>query len=173
MMNIFTWADYVIIAIIGISVLISIIRGFIREVLSLIVWIAAFFIAFKFSSQVAAIFSPYIDNNTLRLTISFAILFLIVLILGGLISYLISILIAKTKLTLIDRTLGIIFGFIRGVLVVAVLLLLLSVHTYSHEDWWADSYLIPHFKNLITWLHQYFPQTKNKISNVITPEITS
>ena len=168
------WADYLIIAIVGISVLISIIRGFIREVLSLAVWVAAFFVAFKFCNQLASIFAPYTNNASLRVTISFAILFIIVLVLGGLLTYLISILITKTRLSFIDRTLGIIFGFIRGILVVAVLLLLLSVHSYSNDSWWSDSYLIPHFKNLVTWLNEFFPKTVNNIKeNVITPEVST
>jgi membrane protein required for colicin V production len=174
MTHIFTWADYVILAIVGISVLISIIRGFIREILSLAVWVAAFVVAFKFCKQLASIFAPYADNVSLRITISFAILFIIVLILGGLVTYLISILISKTHLSFIDRTLGMIFGFVRGILVVAVLLLLLSVHSYTHESWWSDSYFIPHFKSLVTWLNEFFPKTVNHIKdNIITPEVTS
>ena len=170
----FTWADYVILAIVGISILISIIRGFIREVLSLAVWVTAFVAAFKFCRQLASVFVPYTNNVSLRITISFAILFIIVLILGGLLTYLISILITKTHLSFIDRTLGMIFGFVRGILVVAVLLLLLSVHSYSHESWWSDSCFIPQFKNLITWLNNFLPKTVNNIKkNVITPEVTS
>ena len=56
----------------------------------------------------------------------------------------------------------------------AVLLLLLSVHSYTHESWWSDSCLIPHFKQLVAWLHEFFPKTVNNIKeNVITPEVTS
>lgn len=174
MTHIFTWADYVILAVIGISVLISIIRGFIREILSLAVWVTAFFVAFKFCKQLASVFAPYTNNVSLRITIGFAVLFIIVLILGGLLTYLISLLITKTHLSFIDRTLGMIFGFVRGILLVAVLLLLLSVHSYSHEPWWSESYFIPQFKNLITWLNSFLPKTVNNLKeNVITPEVTS
>lgn len=178
MIHALNWADYLIIAIVGVSVLISIIRGFIREILSLAVWIIAFVVAFKFCKPLASIFTPYTHNSSLPITISFAILFIIVLILGGLLTYLISILVIKTKLSFIDRTLGMIFGFIRGILVVAVLLLLLSVHSYSRDSWWSNSYLIPHFKPLVTWLHKFLPEPGDNISdnvsdNVITPEVTA
>lgn len=171
------WVDYVIIAIIGISVLISLIRGFIREILSLIVWILAFFIAFKFCGKLADVFIPYTQNSSLRLAVSFAILFFIVLILGGLISYLITAVIAKVKLSLFDRTLGMVFGFIRGILLIALLLLLISISSVKPGSWWTDSYLIPHFHGIVNWMHGFLPDELNKISamtaNAISQQTSS
>lgn len=164
--NIFNWADYVIIAIVAISVLISLIRGFVREVLSLATWIVALLLAFKFCGKLAVVFAPYTQNASLRLAVSFAILFLIVLILGGLIGYLIGVLISKAKLGFIDRTLGMIFGIARGILVIAVLLLLITMSSSGKPDaWWTQSYLIPHFQGMVKWMHGFLPQEIEKASH--------
>jgi uncharacterized membrane protein required for colicin V production len=59
-------------------------------------------------------------------------------------------------------------------LVVAVLLLLLSVHSYSHESWWSGSYFIPKFQILVVWLNKFLPKPVDNLEkNVITPEVTS
>jgi len=171
-LHVLNWADYVIIAIIGISILISLIRGFIREILSLVVWIIAFFVAFKFCGKLADVFIPYTQNSSLRVAISFAILFLIVLVLGGLISYLITAVVTKVKLSLLDRTLGMVFGFVRGVLVIAVLLLLISMSSVKPGTWWTESYLIPHFHGIVNWMQGFLPDELNKISTVAAKVIS-
>ncbi|MBN2689634.1 MAG: CvpA family protein [Gammaproteobacteria bacterium] len=153
----FNWADYTIIAIIVISTLISLMRGFVREALSLITWVAAFIVAFKFCDRVAALFINYIQTPNFRVALGFAILFIIVLILGGLLGFLITQLIVKTGLTGTDRLLGTVFGIIRGVLLVAVILLLINVDQKKPADWWQHSYFIPYFKELVAYLHSFLP----------------
>jgi membrane protein required for colicin V production len=179
--HILNWADYVIIAIIAISILISLLRGFIREILSLATWIIAFIVGFKFSGKLAIAFAPYTQNSSLRVTISFAILFLIVLILGGLIGHLVAAVAMRGKLGLVDRTLGMIFGFLRGILVVAVLLLLITMSATKPDIWYKESYLIPHFQSLVNWMHDFLPKKIKDVSNdiadtktgdVITPEVS-
>lgn len=166
-------ADFLIIAIIVISTLISLIRGFVREVLSLITWIAAFFVAFKFCDKLAAIFVSYIDNSSLRMAIGFGILFLVTLIIGDLLSYMLAKFASKRGLSGTDRTFGMIFGFSRGILLVAVLLLLASMGSSSKDPWWQQSYLIPHFQSLVTWLHGFLPAKLNSISHTATSMTTS
>ncbi|KPJ68211.1 MAG: hypothetical protein AMJ43_01900 [Coxiella sp. DG_40] len=171
-LHILNWADYVIIGVIGISVLISLIRGFVREILSLVVWLIAFFVAFKFCGRLADIFIPYTQNVSLRITASFTILFLIALILGGLISYLITVVITRAKLSLLDRTFGMIFGFARGVLIISILLLLVSVSSAKPGTWWTESYLIPHFQRIVKWMQSFLPAELNKVSDVAVKVIS-
>ena len=164
-MQALNWADYVILAIIVISTLISLIRGFVREVLSLATWVAAFIVAFLFSSKLSTVFTSFIHSQAVRLTISFAIVFIITLILGDLLSYLVSKLASKKGLSGIDRTLGMLFGFVRGILIIAVLLLLVAMGSPEHALWWQQSYLIPHFQGLVDWLHNFLPQQMHHLSN--------
>jgi len=153
----FGWVDYTILAVVAISTIIGLIRGFIREILSLVTWVAAFVIAFKFSGNLAQLFSHYVKTSSLRLVLAFALLFIITLILGGLLSYLLSHVADKTGLTGTDRVLGMVFGIVRGILVIAVVMLLLSVEANGKMDWSQHSILAPHFQWLVHWLREFLP----------------
>ena len=117
------WADYLIIAIIALSMLVGFWRGLLREVISLATWIAAFAISFLFAEQAATHLTPYLDVPSLRAAAAFGGLFLITLLIGGLIGILASYLVHYTGLTGTDRVLGMSFGLARGAAVVTVLVL--------------------------------------------------
>ena len=117
------WADYLIILLIALSVLIGLWRGLLREVISLVTWIAAFAIAFLFAEDGAAHLTPYLDTPSLRVAAAFGGLFLATLLLGGLVGIVASQLVDYTGLTGTDRVLGMAFGLGRGVVVIAMLVL--------------------------------------------------
>lgn len=151
------WADYIIIGIISFSILISIIRGFVREAMSLATWIIAIWVGITFSSLVAAPLKAYITTDVLRSSIAFFILFAITLIIGTMISFLVTQVIRKTGLSGTDRILGIVFGMARGGLVVAMVILVATLTSAPQDTWWQHSALIPHFKPMAAWLHGFFP----------------
>ncbi len=148
------WVDYLIIGIILISSGISIVRGFIKEVLSLISWIVAIWVAFMFFANFASLLTPYIDTATLRLFIAFFVLFVVTLILGALVNHLISQLVEKTGLSGTDRALGVIFG---GVAIVTILVLAAGVTPMPSDSWWQNSLLLQHFEDLAVWVKQLLP----------------
>lgn len=151
------WADYTIIGIIGLSTVISLARGFVREGLSLVIWISAFWVSFHFYHEVSQLLTNFIHSPTLRIVTSFVALFVLTLLLGAMISYLITQAIDVTGLSGMDRMLGVIFGGGRGVLVVAVLIMLARLTPMPDEIWWKKSLLIPYFFPLEAWLHQLLP----------------
>lgn len=117
------WVDYIIIGVIGLSALISLIRGFVREALSLAVWVLAFFVAWTFFRELAQHLT-WFSLPSVRLGVALAILFLTTLLVGGLVNYLVGQLVDKTGLTGTDRLIGMLFGAARGVLLVTLLILL-------------------------------------------------
>jgi membrane protein required for colicin V production len=156
----FNWADVAILAIILLSALISLFRGFVREALSLVSWFLAFWFALSFCHPVSDLLVNYIKSPTLRMGAAFGGIFIVVLIVCGIINYLISTLVDKTGLSGTDRLLGILFGLIRGVLVVAALLLVARMTTpMQDETWWQGSMLIQHFEPVEVWLQGFIPQT--------------
>ncbi|MBI5040351.1 MAG: CvpA family protein [Gammaproteobacteria bacterium] len=151
------WADYFILGLIGLSMLISIWRGFIKEAISLATWIVAVLVAMTFSDPFADMLSPWIELPSARAVAGFAGLFLIVLILGALVGFLAGQLVKKTGLGGTDRVLGTVFGVARGVILVAVLVLLAGLTALPRDPWWQTSQLMPHFERVALWLTQYLP----------------
>ena len=151
------WVDYTIIGIIAVSALISVTRGFVREVLSLIAWVAAFWVALTFSQQAADYIQPYVHNDTLREVTAFVALFLATLIIVALINYLIAQIIERTGISGTDIMLGMVFGIVRGVIIVALLVLLGSLTSFPQELWWKESMLLKHFINLAIWIKSFLP----------------
>lgn len=162
------WADYAIIGIIVFSALMSLIRGFVREAISLAAWIAAVWAAVHFSGTMAQIIAPYIKSSTLRVPIAGFILLIAVLLIGGLINFIIGTLVDKTGLSGTDRVVGMVFGGGRGVLLVAVLLLLAQLTPMPQSLWWSNSNLIPRFQPLEAWLKSLVPPSVNNTKYVLT-----
>lgn len=147
----FTWVDWVIIGTIVVSALISLTRGFVKEALSLLTWVIAGLVAWMFGGAFAELLTGYIETPSLRVIVACGILFVLTLILGGLLNYLIGQLVVATGLSGTDRFLGMVFGAARGVLLVVVAAGLLSLAPVQADDWWRQSQLIPHFLLVADW----------------------
>ncbi len=155
-MDSFVWADWVIIGIIAISTIVSLIRGFVKEALSLASWIVAFIIARTFYTHLATLFEEVINTPSLRLLAAFVLLFVVALIVGSLINHLISAIVKSTGLSGTDRMLGMVFGLVRGVILIVVIVALARLTPLAQDPWWSQSALIGHFERLEAWSRQVF-----------------
>ncbi|MGM0516233.1 MAG: CvpA family protein [Pseudomonadota bacterium] len=152
-----TVLDWILLAIVLVSTLIALVRGFVKETISLITWIAAFWIALTFSQPAATLVPEAVDIPSARNAIAFVALFVIVLILGGIISWSVSKLVESTGLSGTDRSVGMVFGLLRGVLIVAGLILLAGFTALPQEEWWRTSTLIPQFQMVAEWILAVLP----------------
>ena len=152
------WVDYIILGIIGLSALMSILRGFIREVLSLVAWGLAFWVSLTFMHSLAGHFSGVISVPSVRLGSAFLALFVATLLTMGMVNFLIGRIVAVTGLSGTDRMLGVLFGIARGVLIVAMLVFFAGLTPLPQDPWWKESLLIRRFEPVALWLRGLLPE---------------
>ena len=151
------YADYVIFGVIAISILVGAIRGFVKEAFSLAVWAAAFLVAFQYSGALALQLENHIELPSARTSLAFAGLFLSVLLVGGLLTFLVGKLVEKTGLSGTDRLLGGVFGGVRGLALVLAMMLVAGLTPVPQDPWWQQSRTIQSLMPLAEWSAQYLP----------------
>ena len=152
-------ADLAIAIVIVLSVLMGIVRGFIGEVMSLASWIAATVAAFMFGGRVADLFGASIDMPSARAALGYALVFIVVLLIGALVTWLLRKAVKGSGLSGTDRMLGLVFGLVRGALVVVVLVLLAGLTPFPRDAWWHESRALPTFERLATQLLAKLPES--------------
>jgi membrane protein required for colicin V production len=140
------YADYIVLGIVTISILVGAIRGFIKEAFSLAVWAAAFLIAFQYSGALALQMENHIELPSARTSLAFAGLFISVL------------LVEKTGLSGTDRLLGGVFGGVRGIALVLAIMLFAGLTPVPQDPWWQQSRTIQSLMPLAEWSARFLPE---------------
>lgn len=135
--------DYLVLFVLICSVLISTLRGLVKEVLSLLGWIVAFIVANAYSEALAPMLSGLIPGTTTRLIVSFIALFIGVRILVGLLTMTLDAVVKASGLTVVDRGLGSLFGFARGMVIVLAAVLLCGMTAVPQQPFWKDALFSP------------------------------
>jgi len=163
----FTVLDYVILGVICLSGIISVFRGFIREVSSIFCWIVSYFVASRFYDDLAGMIT-FVDDDLGKRGLASIILFIGTFIIVGLISNFLVNVSRKVGVSGFDRILGVVFGIVRGVLLVcavlAVVQILGKLHLLNHireYSWFSQSVLIPELDRIVNWFFIYIgtPET--------------
>ena len=131
--------DYVVLAIVGLSIFFSVMRGFVREALALIGWVAAFFVAKTYTLELAPLLPKAIPTETLQYLAGFIILFLATLLVSSLLAIALSQVFEKVGLSWLDRGLGAIFGTLRGVMIVGVMVFLSGLTDLPKDAAWRSA----------------------------------
>lgn len=154
-----TGLDLAVLAVILISALISFMRGFFREAVSLTTWIMAILITLMFTSQFSTLLpADTIETPAARASISAMILFFGTLAIGAMISWLFQRIVNNTSLTKVDRFAGVAFGVGRGIIL--IVLLVMAAHltpSMKQETWWKNSATMPYFELAARFLHAQLP----------------
>ena len=151
------WVDYAILAILVVSVAISVLRGFLREALSLAGWVLAFWLALTFADDVSGLFANYVSQPAWRHGLAFFTVIVATLVITAIVMYFVRLLVDKTEITGTDRALGIVFGIARGIVIVAILVLFAGLTALPKDPWWRASMFLPHFQVLAEEIRTILP----------------
>jgi membrane protein required for colicin V production len=157
-----TLVDFAVIALIGLSVLYAIWRGAVREVLSLVSWVAAFFVAKYFAPTVAVWFAPLSNYENVRIVAAWVTVFIVALIVISIVSILISGTLKSIGLGFTDRFLGALFGLARGLLIVTLLVVLGGLTSVPQTDAWQKAALRPTVESLGVFARSFLPESLAK-----------
>ena len=163
------WIDYLLLGIMVLSGVVGLFRGFVKEALSLGVWVAAIWCAWKFAGMAADQMTGWVADPVLRLWTARAVVLVAVLITGGLLTALLSFLLDRTGLTGTDRLLGGIFGLGRGAVLVAIVVIALQFTDFDQSPWWAESKLIPYAEPVVDMLRDVAENGMDMLDQAPTP----
>lgn len=154
-----------VLAIIGISIIVSMMRGAVKEMLAIIGWLVAFYVAKTYSSMLSPMLPQDIPTEALKTLAAFLILLIAVLFINSLLSIAISSIISKVRLGWLNRLLGIVFGFAKGVLIVCVLVFLAGLTSLPKERMWTDAMLSSPLEVLVKSTFPWLPYSVTKHVN--------
>lgn len=132
--------DYIVLAIVSASVLLGLWRGVVGEIIALVAWVLAFFTAKWWGTEVANAVLTMIADPVLRLVAAWVLIFIVVLILMALLRLAVHGLLKVLGLSLTDRLLGMIFGVLRGLAIVLILVAVGGMTALPKEKWWVGAY---------------------------------
>ncbi len=147
-----TLADFLIILIVLISTIVGFMRGFIREAVSLVFWVAGVWIAWKFGPLVEPHLGGLLAGPEVRPWVGRAVVFVLVVLAGTLTSLILQFFMRSIGLGLLDRIIGVFFGFVRGLVLVGIGIIGCELLHLNREDWWDQSKLIPYGETVGDWL---------------------
>lgn len=119
-------------------------RGFVKEALSLLGWVLAIWGAWRFGAEFSGWVPEFIDDPVARIWVARGGLLIVVLVISGVISSVISFLMGKTGLDGTDRLIGMVFGLGRGLVLAGLAVNLLQVAGFEADSWWQESTVIPY-----------------------------
>lgn len=150
--------DYTVLMIVGLSVLISLMRGFVREVLSIMGWVLAWIVAKTYASQLVPLLPADIPTDKLKVMAGFVILFLAVLLMSSLLSIALAGLFKSAGLGWLNRLLGGVFGLLRGLLIVCILVMLAGMTQLPKDARWTNAMFSAPLEALVKAILPWMPQ---------------
>jgi membrane protein required for colicin V production len=154
--------DYVVLAVVALSLLIGSWRGVVSEILALVAWVVAFVAARTWAVPAGELLAGSATDPLVRQVIGFIAIFVGVLIVSALLRWLMSLLLKAVGLRPLDRMLGALFGIARGVLVVWVGVLLAGLTALPQQLWWRQAVLAPPLETAVLAARPWLPPELSK-----------
>lgn len=149
--------DYAVLTIVGLSIILSVMRGLVREVLAILGWIAAFYVATTYSSQLLPMMPTDIPTEPLRIMAAFLVLFLATLLVTSLLAIALSAILKKVGLGWLNRLLGVFFGVARGVLIVCIIVFLAGLTDAPKDARWRNAMFSAPIEAMVVTMLPWMP----------------
>jgi len=163
-------ADFIIVAIIGISVIVGAMRGFVREIVALAAWLVGLWVAWRFSGFLHPYLGGILATPEQKAWVARGIMLLLVLLAGAMVGSVLSWLThTAAGLGVIDRVVGVLFGLTRGVVLVGFATLLGLSLRLEHEPWWKQSRLMPYAQTVGGWLAGFVGESQRLARRALEP----
>jgi membrane protein required for colicin V production len=149
--------DIIIAVALTASVIVGFVRGFVKESISIATLVIAIWASLYFGPAVGEVSESWLSSVEAQAWFGRILVFAIVLSIGGLLGWGISKLVRLSILSGLDRMLGSLFGMLRGIIVVALLVIFGQFSGFDNDDWWLQSRLLPHFSVVADWIKVMAP----------------
>jgi membrane protein required for colicin V production len=149
------WVDWCIVIVLAVSVVFGVLRGFVKEALSLAAWVIGFWVALAHWDMLADKLGGAIDSRGTAATIAFAALLFGTLLVGAVVNHFVAKGLEKAGLQGFDRALGGVFGLVRGFALAAVVLMFAGLLHADRSAAWKESKLLPYFGPTVKWLRSH------------------
>ncbi len=140
------------------SIVVGLVRGFVKEALSIVTLLVAIWAALYFGPVVGGVSKSWLSSAELQIWFGRVLVFGVILSVGGLLGWGISKLVRVSMLGGLDRLLGSLFGVVRGILLVAVFVIGGQFAGFDNDGWWLKSRLLPHFEVVADWIKVLAPK---------------
>ena len=153
--------DFTLVVTLAISTVVGFFRGFVSEILSLLVWVMAFWATFSFDNNLSVYFLSSIESEVSRVWLSRLLILVMVLLIGGIVNKLLSKIVSwKFSGNLFFGTL---FGFFRGLVLITIIFLILADTRFYSEPWVKDAMLLEYAENISDFFYDLFLEHYNQI----------
>ena len=139
------------------SIIVGLVRGFVKESISIAALLIAIWAALYFGPAVGEVSQSWLSSVEMQTWFGRILVFAIVLSIGGLLGWGISKLVRLSVLIGLDRLMGSLFGVLRGILLVALFVIGGQFSGFNNDDWWRQSRLLPHFEVVADWIKVMAP----------------
>ncbi len=162
------WLDYLLIVLVACSLIAGIMRGLLREVIALVTWITAIWVAWHYSSLVESYLGGALANENVRTWAARALIFIVIVLVGGVIGLLVSHLVRLSIFNGTDRAVGGLFGLLRGLVMAGLFVMLCHAVRLEGEPWWHRSLLVPYAEHAANVLRAMVGERKMLGENSVT-----
>lgn len=159
--------DVLLVVVLLISLGVAFLRGLVQEAMSLATWIAAAGAGYLFAEPLQPYLAGLVTHQIARRVLAGSLIFVLVLILGGLLNRFLSRGVRRLGLGGMDRLLGLGFGTLRAIALITVVVMLIQLTRLPEHEWWVQSRLLPYFLPLATQLQAALP------AEVVKPDFPS